>query len=48
MSEGCLDSDSKRLARLFFQPLLVVWALWATGAWAAWRDRRTVGGDRAV
>lgn len=24
-----LDTDTKRLVRLFFQPLLVVWALWA-------------------
>jgi uncharacterized membrane protein len=31
-----LDTDQKRFVRLFFQPLLVVWALWATGAW---RDR---------
>lgn len=28
-----LDSDVKRLARLFFQPVLVVWAIWSTGAW---------------
>lgn len=34
-----LTSDTARLVRLFFQPLLVVWALWATGAWRAWRDR---------
>ena len=27
-----LDTDRARLVRLFFQPLLVVWALWATGA----------------
>jgi|UniRef100_UPI004049FD72 uncharacterized membrane protein len=27
-----LDADRARLVRLFFQPLLVVWALWATGA----------------
>lgn len=27
-----LDSDRARLIRLFFQPLLVVWALWSTGA----------------
>ena len=27
-----LDTDAKRLARLFFQPLLVIWALWSTGA----------------
>lgn len=26
-----LDSDGKRLLRLFFQPVLVAWALWATG-----------------
>ena len=28
-----LDSDRARLIRLFFQPLLVIWALWSTGAW---------------
>ena len=27
-----LDSENKRLIRLFFQPLLVLWALWSTGA----------------
>jgi len=32
-----LDTDAKRFARLFFQPLLVIWALGATGAWQAWR-----------
>ena len=25
-----LDTDQKRLIRLFFQPLLVLWALWST------------------
>ncbi|MGD2042250.1 MAG: hypothetical protein PVJ28_01260 [Acidimicrobiia bacterium] len=39
-----LDTDAKRLARLFFQPVLVIWALWSTGASGAlarWsRDRR--------
>ena len=25
-----LDSDAKRLARLFFQPALIAWALWST------------------
>lgn len=25
-----LDSDAKRFARLFLQPLLVAWALWST------------------
>jgi uncharacterized membrane protein len=29
-----LNSDEARLTRLFFQPLLVVWALWATSAWS--------------
>jgi uncharacterized membrane protein len=26
-----LDTDQARLIRFFFQPLLVLWALWATG-----------------
>lgn len=40
-----LDSDLARGIRLLFQPLLVVWALWSTGAWAAWRaGRRTDAG----
>ena len=26
-----LDTDQKRLIRLFFQPLLVIWAVWASG-----------------
>jgi len=30
-----LNSDSARLIRLFFQPLLVIWALGSTGAWSA-------------
>ena len=30
-----LDTDTKRLVRLFFQPLLVMWALGSTGAWRA-------------
>lgn len=36
-----LDSDAARFARLWFQPLLVVWALWASGAWRWWRQRRS-------
>ena len=27
-----LDTDTKRLVRLFFQPVLVFWALWSTEA----------------
>lgn len=34
-----LDSDLARGIRLLFQPLLVIWALWCTGAWAAIRQR---------
>jgi uncharacterized membrane protein len=34
-----LNSDRARLVRLFFQPLLVIWALGSTGAWRAWRSR---------
>jgi len=29
-----LNTDEARLIRLFFQPLLVVWALWSTNAWS--------------
>ncbi len=40
-----LDTDGQRFARLFFQPVLVAWALWSTGAGGAlarWaRDRRS-------
>jgi uncharacterized membrane protein len=36
-----LDTDLARFVRLLFQPLLVLWALWCTGAWRAWRQRRT-------
>lgn len=27
-----LDTDRARLIRLFFQPILILWALWSTGA----------------
>ncbi len=33
-----LDTDEQRFARLFFQPVLVIWALGATGAWTAFRN----------
>lgn len=39
-----LDTDGARAVRLLFQPLLVVMALWCTGAWAAWRSRRAAPG----
>ena len=28
-----LDTEQARLTRLFFQPLLVAWALWSTNSW---------------
>src|ERR1700721_831858 len=34
-----LNSDLARGIRLLFQPLLVIWALWCTGARAALRNR---------
>jgi uncharacterized membrane protein len=36
-----LDSDTSRLVRLFFQPVLVMWALWSTGAWGSWRREKS-------
>jgi uncharacterized membrane protein len=38
-----LNSDLSRFVRLFFQPVLVIWALWSTGAWRAWRNRKSGG-----
>jgi uncharacterized membrane protein len=35
-----LDSDQARLTRLFFQPLLIIWALWSTGAWKSYRAKK--------
>ncbi len=35
-----LDSDRARAIRLLFQPLLVMWALWSTGAWRSYRAER--------
>ena len=37
-----LDTDRARLVRLFFQPVLIVWALWATRASVLWRRRAEV------
>ena len=34
-----LDTDEARFTRLFFQPVLVVWALWSTGAISYFRER---------
>jgi len=35
-----LDSDQARFTRLFFQPVLVLWALWSTRAFSLLRRRR--------
>jgi len=35
-----LNSDRARAVRLLFQPLLVVWALWSTGAWTYVKQMR--------
>ncbi|WP_034924735.1 DoxX family membrane protein [Gillisia sp. CAL575] len=37
---GALNSDKARLIRLFFQPILIIWALWSSGAWKAWRNSK--------
>ena len=34
-----LDTDQARFTRLFFQPVLVVWALWSTSAIGYFRER---------
>jgi uncharacterized membrane protein len=35
-----LNTDQARATRLLFQPLLVIWALWSTGAWRSYRSSR--------
>lgn len=37
---GALNSDQSRLIRLFFQPVLIVWALWSAGSWKALRKHK--------
>ena len=36
-----LNTDQARFTRLFFQPVLVLWALWATGGWRVLFKRTT-------
>jgi len=38
-----LDTDQARLIRLFFQPVLVLWALWSSGALRYLRQRINSG-----
>ncbi|MCY7397100.1 MAG: hypothetical protein LH468_13295 [Nocardioides sp.] len=43
-----LDTTTSRVVRLFFQPVLIGWALWCTGAWhvGATRWRHRAAGSR--
>jgi uncharacterized membrane protein len=43
-----LNTDEARAIRLLFQPVLVAWALWSTGALQAWRSSQSarLGADR--
>lgn len=34
-----LNTDQARLIRLFFQPLLIIWALWSAGVFQYFRER---------
>lgn len=36
-----LNTDEERAIRLLFQPLLIIWALWATDAWAKTRPKKS-------
>jgi len=37
---GVLNSDRARFIRLFFQPVLIVWALWSAGSFKAWKNNK--------
>lgn len=43
-----LETDLARGIRLLFQPVLVAWALWSTGAWRTWRTWRTARQTRSA
>jgi uncharacterized membrane protein len=44
-----LNTDESRLIRLFFQPLLVLWALWSTGAmFSRFRSKNSRKGPRPL
>lgn len=42
---GALNSDRARLIRLFFQPVLIIWALWSSGAWQAYRNKNKTNNE---
>lgn len=35
-----MNTDQARFLRLFVQPILVILAIWSTGAWHLWRKQR--------
>lgn len=35
-----LNTDTARFIRLFFQPVLIAWAIWSTEAWQAFKEKR--------
>lgn len=35
-----LDTDRARLIRLFFQPVLILWALWSCGSWKDYQSNK--------
>lgn len=37
-----LDTDTARFIRLFFQPVLILWALWSTGALRVLLKKKTI------
>lgn len=39
-----LDTDQKREARLYFQPILILWALWSMGAFQKDNKRKLLPG----
>ena len=41
-----LDTDMQRFVRLLFQPVLVMWALFSTGAWGSWRKKPVVADSK--
>ena len=43
-----LDADQARFTRLFFQPVLVVWSLWSTGALGYVRETLRSRGHEGV
>ena len=43
-----LNTDAARFIRLLFQPVLVLWALWSSGAWQAVRAHRSRSGGETA